>query len=82
MTSPSGIARSRHSSVSSTPSAERVKELTALHATGRLLNEPESPGEVLAGIVELLPAAWQYPEITAARIATAGHRRSHQRRLN
>jgi PAS domain S-box-containing protein len=49
---------------------ERVKELTALHATGRLLNEPESPGEVLAGIVELLPAAWQYPDITAARIAT------------
>ena len=50
---------------------ERVKELTALHATGRLLNEPKShPDDVLAGIVELLPAAWQYPEITAARITT------------
>jgi PAS domain S-box-containing protein len=49
---------------------ERVKELTALHATGRLLNEPASPVEALARIVELLPAAWQYPEITSARITT------------
>jgi len=47
---------------------ERVKELTALHATGRLLNEPGSPEEVLGRIVTLLPAAWQYPDITAARI--------------
>jgi signal transduction histidine kinase/CheY-like chemotaxis protein len=50
--------------------AERVKELTALHATGRLLNEPASPPDVLARIVELLPAAWQYPNITSARIVT------------
>jgi PAS domain S-box-containing protein len=49
---------------------ERMKELTALHATSRLLNEPASPGEVLARIVELLPVAWQYPEITSARITT------------
>ena len=49
---------------------ERVKELTALHATGRLLNEPRSPDEVLARIVNLLPAAWQYPDIAAARIVT------------
>jgi signal transduction histidine kinase len=47
-----------------------VKELTALHATGRLLNEPRSPDEVLARIVNLLPAAWQYPDIAAARIVT------------
>jgi PAS domain S-box-containing protein len=49
---------------------ERVKELTALHATGRLLNEPGSPREVLARVVNLLPSAWQYPEITSARIAS------------
>jgi PAS domain S-box-containing protein len=49
---------------------ERVKELTALHATSRLLNEPGTPGELLARIVTLLPAAWQYPDITGARIAT------------
>jgi PAS domain S-box-containing protein len=48
---------------------ERVKELTALHATGRLLNEPGSPAQLLDRIVWLLPAAWQYPAITDARIA-------------
>jgi len=50
--------------------AERVKELTALHATSRLLNEPGTPGELLARIITLLPPAWQYPDITSARIAT------------
>jgi PAS domain S-box-containing protein len=49
---------------------ERVKELTALHATSRLLNEPGTPSELLARIVMLLPPAWQYPDITDARIAT------------
>jgi len=51
---------------------ERVKELTALHATGRLLNQPAGPAELLPRIVELLPPAWQYPDITSARI-TAGN---------
>jgi PAS domain S-box-containing protein len=49
---------------------ERVKELTALHATSRLLHEPGTPAELLARIVTLLPPAWQYPDITGARIAT------------
>jgi PAS domain S-box-containing protein len=48
---------------------ERVKELTALHLTGRLLNEPGTPAEVLARLVKRLPEAWQYPAITDARIA-------------
>jgi PAS domain S-box-containing protein len=48
---------------------ERVKELSALHATGRLLNEQGRPTEVLSRIVALVPAAWQYPNIAAARIA-------------
>ena len=48
---------------------ERVKELTALHATGRILNEPGTPRELLGRIAALLPPAWQFPEITAARIA-------------
>ena len=48
---------------------ERVKELTALHRTARLLQDDErSETEVMRDIVHLLPAAWQYPEITAARI--------------
>ena len=48
---------------------ERVEELSALHATGRLLNELGGPKELLARVVELLPTAWQYPDITEARIA-------------
>jgi len=48
---------------------ERVKELTALQAAGRILNDPGSPHELLGRMVELLPPAWQYPEVTAARIA-------------
>ena len=48
---------------------ERVKELTALHQTARLLqDEAISLPHLLQEIVALLPPAWQYPEVTAARI--------------
>jgi signal transduction histidine kinase len=48
---------------------ERIKELTALHGTARVLERSGSPPAlILQEIVELLPPAWQYPEITAARI--------------
>ncbi|MBV8859790.1 MAG: PAS domain S-box protein [Acidobacteria bacterium] len=48
---------------------ERVKELTALHHTARVLqDESKSVPELLQEIVELLPPAWQYPEVTAGRI--------------
>ena len=67
-TSPSATVRNRSSNASSTSLGERVKELTALHATGRLLNERGGAEEVLARFVNLLPAAWQYPDITSARI--------------
>jgi signal transduction histidine kinase/ABC-type uncharacterized transport system substrate-binding protein len=49
---------------------ERVKELTALHLSARILHdEARSVTELLQTIVSLLPAAWQYPEVTAARIS-------------
>jgi signal transduction histidine kinase len=48
---------------------ERVKELTALHATARLLQDDlRSSREIVRDIVALLPPAWQYPDITVARI--------------
>jgi PAS domain S-box-containing protein len=47
---------------------ERVKELTALHAVAQILNESSPPADLLPRIVELLRSAWQYPEITQARI--------------
>jgi len=51
---------------------ERVKELTALHGTARLLQE-ERPfdKELLSELVALLPPAWQYPEVCVARITYA-----------
>lgn len=48
---------------------ERIKELTALHGTARLLQQPSTPDpELMAGVLALLPPAWQYPEFTEARI--------------
>jgi PAS domain S-box-containing protein len=48
---------------------ERVKELTALHRAARILQNEEQPmADLLQQFVAVLPPAWQYPEITAARI--------------
>jgi len=53
---------------------ERVKELTCLYGIAQIAGRPEIPlEEILRGIVELLPPAWQYPEITFARIVLDGH---------
>jgi two-component system NarL family sensor kinase len=48
---------------------ERVKELAALHRTARILqDQTKSAAEVLQEVVALMPPAWQYPEVTAARV--------------
>jgi len=53
---------------------ERVKELTALHRTARLLQDNQRPAaDVIRDVVGLLPDAWQYPEITVARIRFGPH---------
>ncbi len=52
---------------------ERVKELTAIHRVARLLQELEvSTSDLLREVAALLPPAWQYPEITAARLRFDG----------
>lgn len=52
---------------------ERVKELHCLLGISRLVeSEGVSWEELLLGIGELLPRAWQYPEITCARIILEG----------
>jgi len=49
---------------------ERVKELTCLYGIAQIAGRLGiSLEEVLQSIVELLPSAWQYPEIASARIA-------------
>ncbi len=48
---------------------ERVKRLTCLLGTSELASEPELSVEVfLEGVIKLIPPAWNYPEITCARI--------------
>lgn len=52
---------------------ERVKELTCLYGITKLVEQPGMTIEqILQGVAELLPPAWQYPEITAGRIVLDG----------
>jgi PAS domain S-box-containing protein len=49
---------------------ERLKELNCLYRVSQLIAEPDiSLEEALQGAVKLIPPAWQYPEITCARIS-------------
>ena len=53
--------------------SERVKELNCLYAISQLVENPDiSLEEILQRIVELLPPAWQYPDITCARLIIEG----------
>ena len=47
---------------------ERLKELACINHTTSILKEGKTIEETLQQIVLLLPAAWQYPEYTVARI--------------
>ena len=48
---------------------ERVKELNCLYNISELFEKPGTKlDDVLQGTVNAIPAAWQYPEITCARI--------------
>ena len=52
---------------------ERVKELNCLYGISKLVETPDiSLEEIVEGTVDLIPPAWQYPEITCARIILEG----------
>ena len=52
---------------------ERVKELTCLYGIAQIAGQPDIlMEEIIQGIVELLPPAWQYPETAFARITLDG----------
>jgi signal transduction histidine kinase len=52
---------------------ERVKELTCLYGIAEVASRPGILiDQLLQQIVELLPVAWQYPEITQSRITLDG----------
>ncbi|MCC6159724.1 MAG: ATP-binding protein [Deltaproteobacteria bacterium] len=49
---------------------ERVKELECLYAISRLIEQRETTADdILRQVADILPPAWQYPEIATARIA-------------
>lgn len=48
--------------------SQRVRELNCLYSIADLVRETNTPEDILPHIVELIPHAWQYPEITCARI--------------
>ena len=53
--------------------SERTKEMNCLYAISRLRDEPGiSADKILQEIVRLIPPAWQFPEITRARLALQG----------
>ncbi len=48
---------------------ERVKELNCLYAFSSLLEKPKiTPLEIFQGLVDIIPQAYQYPEVTCARL--------------
>ena len=52
---------------------DRVRELNCLFSISKLVEKGNiSLGEILQGTVGFLPPAWQYPEITGARIILDG----------
>jgi two-component sensor histidine kinase len=49
---------------------ERVKELNCLYGIAEIVERPgQSLEEICKAIVDIIPPAWQYPEITCARIS-------------
>ena len=48
---------------------ERVKELTCLYGLSKIVENPDISSEaILRGALNLIPPAWQFPEITCAKI--------------
>ena len=49
--------------------SERVKELTCLYGLSKIVENPDISSEaILRGALNLIPPAWQFPEITCAKI--------------
>ena len=54
---------------------ERIKEINCLYGISRLMERVGiSEEEIYQGVAELIPASWQYPEITCARITINGRK--------
>ncbi len=48
---------------------ERMKEMSCLYRISQVVNRPDiSVDQAMEGLVEILPAAWQHPDVAEARI--------------
>ena len=64
-----GIGKARKNQIIQKALEERIKELTCLYGILHLATKSGIRlDEIMKGIVELLPPAWQYPEITSSCI--------------
>lgn len=54
--------------------AERVKELQCLHSISGLLRGRHELGDILQKVVDVIPAAWQYPALARAAITLKSRR--------
>ncbi|MGA9138634.1 MAG: PAS domain S-box protein [Methanocella sp.] len=52
---------------------ERVKELNALHSMARIFQKQSTIPELLQEMVSILPPAWQYQDVTTARVTYDGN---------
>ena len=54
---------------------ERVKELNCFYRITKIVNDSKlSIDEALQNIVELIPPAWQFPDVTCTRITLNGRK--------
>ncbi|MFH0727958.1 MAG: LuxR C-terminal-related transcriptional regulator [Pseudomonadota bacterium] len=52
---------------------ERIKEINCLYGISRLVEQSQtSLSRIYQGIVDLIPASWQYPDITTAQLVING----------
>ncbi|MGC4119819.1 MAG: sensor histidine kinase [Myxococcales bacterium] len=54
--------------------AERVKELRCLHSISGLLRGRHELSDILQKVVDVIPAAWQYPELAQAALTLKSRR--------
>jgi light-regulated signal transduction histidine kinase (bacteriophytochrome) len=58
---------------------ERVKELRCLYSVSELIESSHMTVEgIIQGAIDLIPAGWQYPELTRARISAGDIQRSSE----
>ncbi len=57
---------------------ERLKELTCINETTQIIKENRSIAETLTQIAQILPRAWQYPEMCVTRIWFEGEEYTSQ----